>query len=130
MKKLWLFISAMLIVSGIPALSKADTIRAAGELFIYLDATNITGVAQGEAIANWPNHGSLDDFVPAYPGQGATFATNVVGASALLFGGTANSIMTQAGHTNNATAGGVPATLLGTNTWSTEIWVHNPARKL
>ena len=101
-------------------------IRSAGELFVYLDATNVSGLANGAYVTNWTNQGTLAAFVPAVSGKGATFASNVGGASALGFDGTVNSAMAQAGHTNNATHGGVPLSILGTNTWSAEVWVYNP----
>ena len=104
----------------------AQTIRTAGELFVHLDAAQVTGVAEGAPVPVWPNLGSLDDFVPAVAGQGATYAADIGGAAALQFNGAPGCAMAQAGHTGNATKGGVPLSILGTNAWSAEVWVFNP----
>ncbi len=107
--------------------TSAQDIRAAGELFVHLDATNVTGLSDGAYVATWPNHGTLKDFVPAFPGQGATYVSQLAGAAALQFDGTVTSTMVQDGHTNNASAGGVPLSILGTNVWSAELWFNNAA---
>ena len=115
-------ISFPLIVS----VAMGQQIRSAGELFVYLDATNCADFSNGAYVTNWSNQGTLSSFVPALPGKGATLVTNMAGAAALWFDGTTNSTMAQAGHTGNATKGGVPLSILGTNTWSAEVWVYNP----
>lgn len=116
----WLALGFLQTASG-------QEVRSAGTLFVSLDATNLAALAEGAYVASWTNRGTLAEFVPAYPGKGATFTTNAGGAAALQFNGTADSVMALAGHTNNATAGGVPASILGTNVWSAEVWVYNPA---
>ena len=106
--------------------ANAQAIRTAGELFVHLDATQVTGLADGDKVTVWPNAGTLNNFVPAVAGQGATYAANVGGAAALQFNGAPGCAMAQAGHTGNATKGGVPLSILGTNAWSAEVWVFNP----
>ncbi|HPS06355.1 MAG TPA: PA14 domain-containing protein [Kiritimatiellia bacterium] len=123
MKKTWRYFNVLFLGA---AAACGQEIRSAGELFVYLDATNVTGVAEGAYVASWANRGTLDEFVPAVPGKGATYAANVAGAIALQFDGTPACAMAQAGYTNNATKGGVPLSLLGTNVWSSEVWVYNP----
>ncbi len=123
MKTMWRCASAV-IFTAVAACGQG--IRSAGELFVYLDATNVTGLAEGATVASWTNRGTLAEFVPAIPGKGATYAANVGGAAALQFDGSKQCGMALAGHTNNATKGGVPLSLLGTNAWSSEVWVHNP----
>jgi hypothetical protein len=104
-----------------------QSIRSAGELFVNLDVTNVTGLANDAYVTSWANSGTLSEFVPAVSGKGATYASDVGGSPALAFNGTIDSTMVQLGHTSNATAGGVPESILGTNIWSAEIWVYNPA---
>ena len=113
------------VCAGIMSAS-AQAIRTAGELFVHLDAAQVTGLADGDKVTVWPNAGTLNNFVPAVAGQGATYAANVGGAVALWFDGTPGCAMAQAGHTSNATKGGVPLSILGTNAWSAEVWVYNP----
>lgn len=119
----WRFMGTAVLAA---AAAWGQGIRSAGELFVYLDATNVTGRADGAYVASWPNRGTLAEFVPAIPGKGATYAASVGGAAALQFDGTATCGMALAGHTNNATKGGVPLSILGTNAWSAEVWVYNP----
>lgn len=70
------------VCAGIMSAS-AQAIRTAGELFVHLDAAQVTGLADGDKVTVWPNAGTLNNFVPAVAGQGATYAANVGGAVAL-----------------------------------------------
>jgi len=108
--------------------------RVAGTLYLALDVTNVTAVAEGDAVSVWPNKGTggLADFVPVVAGEGARYRSNYNGVPALIFDGSINSVMVQQGYlagSGSATdALGVPAALLGTNiTWSVEVWAHNPS---
>ena len=89
------------------------------DLLIHLNATNLLPLANGATVSSWSNACDFGgSFIPAVSGQGAVFQTNVAGAAAVTFAGTANSVMT-----NTVPP---PMSILTNNTWSFEIWAFNP----
>ncbi|MDD2598827.1 MAG: hypothetical protein PHO37_06345 [Kiritimatiellae bacterium] len=78
-----------------------------------------TLVQYGTKVSAWINSGTLGgDFIPAVSGEGAVYQSNVSGAPAVTFAGSANSVMTS--------AIAPPASILGSDVWSVELWVLNP----
>jgi len=91
----------------------AQELRSAGTLLVDLSAETLAA-EDGAFIAQWENSGSLGGTFAALPGNsGAAFTNSLLGRKAVLFGGTAQSTLT------NIAA---PAALTGTSAWSMEVW--------
>jgi hypothetical protein len=83
-----------LIVICVGALSlHAQTLRTAGSLAVDLDAATITA-ADGDAVTTWANDGTLGASFDALAGTtGAVFTNSLNGRKAVLFDGTAQSVL-------------------------------------
>ena len=83
-----------LIVICAGALSlHAQTLRTAGSLAVDLDAATITA-ADGDAVTTWANDGTLGASFDALAGTtGAVFTNSLNGRKAVLFDGTAQSVL-------------------------------------
>jgi autotransporter-associated beta strand protein len=93
-------------------------LRSAGTLLVDVSADAITA-DDGDAIAQWPNSGTLGgDFAPLSGSTGPTFTNSLLGRKAVFFGGTVQGVLT-----NSI----VPSSLTGANPWSVETWVWVPA---
>ncbi|MGI6391605.1 MAG: hypothetical protein ACOX7Q_15700 [Kiritimatiellia bacterium] len=96
----------------------AQTLRTAGSLAVDLDAATITA-ADGDAVTTWANNGTLGASFDALAGTtGAAFTNNLHGRKAILFDGTAQSVLV------GPTA---PSSLTGGSVWSIEAWVWVPS---
>jgi fibronectin-binding autotransporter adhesin len=94
-------------------------LQTAGTLSVDLDVGDLIA-NEGDKIASWTNNGALGSvFTNATAGEGAVFRTNVAGAAAVEFTGNVNTVM--------RSDFGVPEELTTNNSWSVEVWVHNPA---
>jgi hypothetical protein len=94
-------------------------LQTAGTLSVDLDVGDLIA-NEGDKIASWTNNGALGSvFINATAGEGAVFRTNVAGAAAVEFTGNVNTVM--------RSDFGVPEELTTNNSWSVEVWVHNPA---
>jgi autotransporter-associated beta strand protein len=110
MKKI-VVVAAALIVAGSGG---AQELRSAGTLLVDLSAEALAA-SDGDAVAQWPNAGTLGGAFSALAGgAGATFTNSLLGRKAVLFGGSAQSVLTN---------GVAPAALTGANPWSLEAWV-------
>jgi hypothetical protein len=109
---------AGLIVICAGALSlHAQILRTAGTLAVDMAADAITA-ADGDAVTSWANAGTLGDAFNALTGMtGAVFTNSLNGRKAVLFNGTAQSVLV------GPTA---PASLTGESVWSIEAWVWVP----
>ena len=103
---------AGLIVICAGALSlHAQILRTAGTLAVDMAADAITA-ADGDAVTSWANAGTLGDAFNALTGMtGAVFTNSLNGRKAVLFDGTAQSVLV--GPTT-------PASLTGESVWSIE----------
>ena len=108
-----------LVIVCVGALSlHAQTLRTAGSLAVDLDAATITA-ADGDAVTTWANDGTLGASFDALAGTtGAVFTNNLHGRKAILFDGTAQSVLV------GPTA---PSSLTGESVWSIEAWVWVPS---
>jgi len=106
-------------VSLLCALSgMAQGLRTAGTLLVDISAEALTG-NDGDAVAQWPNSGSLGGNFSALTGNtGATFTNSLLGKKAVLFSGTTQSVLT------NCVA---PSSLTGGNPWTVEAWIWAPS---
>ena len=94
-------------------------LQTAGTVQVDLDVNDLS-VSDGDKITSWVNNGDLPSaFTNAIAGEGAIFRTNVAGAAAVEFTGSANTIM--------KSPDAVPTALTTNNSWSVEVWVNNPA---
>ena len=99
--------------------SAQAALQTAGTLLVDVKASDLSGLSNNDKVTSWPCNGSVGgSFVPVVSGQGAVYQTSVLGAPAVTFAGSANSVMT------NTVL--VPSSILGTNPWSAELWVINP----
>ncbi len=107
-----------LCVMAVTAAASA-AIHTAGTLLVDVRVSDLSGLSNNDKVTSWPCNGSVGgSFVPAVSGQGAVYQTSVLGAPAVTFAASANSVMT------NTVL--VPSSILGANPWSAEIWVINP----
>jgi len=110
---------AGLIVICAGALSlHAQTLRTAGTLAVDMAADAITA-ADGDAVTSWANGGTLGAAFNALAGMtGAVFTNSLLGRKAVLFDGTAQSVLV---------GPSAPSSLTGESTWSIEAWVWVPS---
>ncbi len=100
----------------------AQAIQTAGDLLVDIDVADLS-LANNDKVTSWPNTGTLAGvFTNVTAGQGPVFNTIIGGYPSVTFAGSANSVMT-----NTVTP---PASICGTDTWSFETWVFNPALAL
>ncbi len=96
----------------------AQELRTAGTLLVDISAEALTA-DDGAPVTQWANAGTLGGSFSALTGNaGATFTNAILGKKAVVFSGTAQSVLT------NGTA---PAALTGTNPWTVEAWVWTPS---
>ncbi len=89
-------------------------LRSSGTLLVDVSAEALTA-SDGDAVAQWPNSGTLGgSFAVPTGSTGAIFTNSLLGRKAVLFGGTAQSVLTN---------GIAPASLTGISAWSMEAWV-------
>jgi len=110
---------AGLIVICAGALSlHAQILRTAGTLAVDVTADTITA-ADGDAVTSWANGGTLGAAFNALAGMtGAVFTNSLLGRKAVLFDGTAQSVLV---------GPAAPSSLTGESTWSIEAWVWVPS---
>ncbi|MDD2600276.1 MAG: autotransporter-associated beta strand repeat-containing protein [Kiritimatiellae bacterium] len=92
-------------------------LRSAGSLLVDVSADTITA-ANGAAVTTWLNGGTFDDFHARSGNSGATFTNSILGKKAVVFDGTAQSVLL---------SGTAPSSITGRNPWSVETWVWVPA---
>lgn len=96
----------------------AQTLRTAGTLAVDVTADTITA-ADGDAVTSWANGGTLGAAFNALAGMtGAVFTNSLLGRKAVLFDGTAQSVLV---------GPSAPSSLTGESTWSIEAWVWVPS---
>jgi autotransporter-associated beta strand protein len=113
-----IIVQGMVVVMACALSGMAQEVRTAGTLLVDLSADAVTA-ADGDAIAQWANAGTLGgNFAPLTGSSGPTFTNSLLGKKALNFSGTVQSVLTN---------GIAPASLTGVNPWSVETWVWVPA---
>jgi autotransporter-associated beta strand protein len=106
--RVFVFVMLMCALSGM-----AQSLKTAGDLLMDVSAEAITAT-NGAAITQWANDGSLNDFNVLSGNSGAIYTNSILGKKAVLFGGTAQSVLTG----DNA-----PSSITGSGNWSVESWV-------
>lgn len=107
-------VQGMVVVLTFALSGMAQELRSAGTLLVDLSADTVTA-ADGNAIAQWANGGTLGGTFATLTGSaGPTFTNSLLGKKALTFNGTEQSALTN---------GVAPASLTGTSVWSIEAWV-------
>ena len=105
---------SMAVVMASVLSGMAENLRSAGTLLVDLSADSLTA-GDGASITQWVNSGTQGgSFAVPTGSTGAIFTNSLLGKKAVLFSGTAQSVMT------NVAA---PASLTGTSVWSMEAWV-------
>lgn len=94
-----------------------NNVAAEGTLLLEVKAASVTGVLDGDPLTSLPNQGTLGGtFANWGSGTGAKYVSDYLGAPALYFDGTSNTVMV--GNME------IPASLTGPNTtWTVESWV-------
>ncbi len=105
----------MALVLAFVFAGRAQDLRTAGTLVVDLSADALIA-ADGDAIAQWANAGTLGgSFVAITNNAGVSFTNSLLGKKAVLFNGSAQNTLT------NAVA--TPTSLTGVSEWSMEAWV-------
>ncbi len=107
-------VQGMVFVTVFALSGLAQELRSAGTLLVDLSADTVTA-GDGDPVTQWANAGTLGgSFAVPTGSAGAIYTNSLLGKKAVLFGGTAQSVMT------NVVA---PASLTGNSVWSMEAWV-------
>ncbi|MDR2849972.1 MAG: LamG domain-containing protein, partial [Verrucomicrobiota bacterium] len=98
------------------AAARAQPPEIAGALLIDLDADALSALSEGAAVTAWPNNGTAPGFAPVAATGGPLFQRRG-GIPVVRFNNNANAYCL-----TNGPSGSVPATLLGADDWSLEVW--------
>ena len=103
-----------------PLMGMAYTVHYAGETFVNLDAADLGAVyTAGAVVRTWSNSGTTADFVSVHATDGPTYQVRN-GVPVLRF--TADATKTAM---TNGVPGSVPASILGANPYTIEIWAFS-----
>jgi autotransporter-associated beta strand protein len=106
---IWVAVSLLCVLSGL-----TEELRTAGTLLVDVSADALTA-SDGDAIAQWPNSGTLGGaFAAVTNNAGVSFTNSLLGKKAVLFAAAERNALT------NTVA--TPASLTGSSAWSMEAW--------